>query len=98
MYCLLCGNKLTVIADEESRFRAWEDYDWNGTDEENMAHIEAEPTDRSTHYACRDGCKSFDEGYPLIHHHCFDHDEKGYWGGVHCHGKPGDSWSLTWIK
>lgn len=91
MYCPYCGHELEKI-DREEEFRkenlalANEQDAWLDTDM-STPYPEADRSDKSEHLMCRnDDCCLCDTIFNKHHPFC----------GIY--SKPGDSWSLSWVK
>jgi hypothetical protein len=82
MYCPICGKELIMVV----RKNPEDEYDFC---DENFDWNTYKPTkqDDSDWYKCN-GCKCFGDDYPLICHHPLRGMES----------RPGDSWSLSWLK
>jgi hypothetical protein len=99
MFCPLCGKELTLVVRKNTYEDIdFEDYDpniqtWNFLGKTTVTNSNPEQDesewyqDESEWYKCNN-CGCFGEDYPLVLHHPL----RGM------KSKPGDSWSLSWLK
>jgi len=85
MHCPLCGAVLVEVQRPKIPDESYLEYDSWPKELQDAADIVEQ--DHSVWYKC-DNCKSFGDHYPLIHHHPYRGTSS----------KPGDSWSLSWVK
>lgn len=84
MFCPLCGSKLHPVPNPDEERYDREDQAWIDNDYEGDL---PKPMSRSEHWKCEKKRCLF-SGVPLIKHHPHHGTES----------KPGDSWSLSWVK
>jgi hypothetical protein len=85
MYCPRCGSELKEIKRTPPREIDW--YEDKGEELDNLIELHAafDMVEREE-YECTKGC--FQKDFPLYFHHPFR--------GID--SRPGDSWSLSWVK
>lgn len=85
MYCPSCGKKLIKNEMPEAPEIDWMEQDSDKLNKQIEASQKVEDIEREE-YSCEGGC--FQKDFPLYYHHPF--------GGID--SRPGDSWSLSWVK
>ena len=88
MYCPMCGNKMELCPPHDN---VGPEVDWGEDDQEELkrqikAQEEFKPILRDEYHCPVEKCFGVD--YPLYHHQA--------WQGFD--SRPGDNWSLTWLK
>jgi len=102
MYCPLCGSSLDVVDRKEKPIEDpyWDDEKavkaWQKACDKRFEKEMNEEQDDSIWYTCPNDC--FGEGYELVHHYPLVGWAARTKNVDLLKTKPGDSWSLTWIK
>jgi len=85
--CPLCGFELTEVKQDESEVLCKDTECWEcEKSHKDCPKLKADE-DESIWYKC-EKCGSFGDDFPIVCHHPFRGDKS----------KPGESWSLSWIR
>ena len=92
MYCPLCGNEMEEVEREPEIIQ---EPDWGDKESEDKYFKAMDDIDESYWWYCPVN-KCFGKDYALVQHHApgFEGDK----GMDLMKTRPGDSWSLTWLK
>ena len=95
MYCPICGGELTEVVRKDP----FEDMDIDDPRWDDMDSVEFDEDDQSVWFKCTH-CQSFGADYPLVMHHPLSLRGSNNCrpGEANLKSRPGDSWSLTWLK